>query len=397
MAKPNGAEAGLDVPVAPSFKQLDPPPRLMLGPGPSNCAPRVYQAMAMPQVGHMDPHFLHLMEETQELLRYVWQTKNAFTVPVSGTGSAAWEAAVANLVEAGDVVLYCINGYFGIRGVDMCSRYGADVKTITKPWGEVFSFDEIKEAVLKYKPKILGLVHAETSTGACQPMDGIGQLCRDNDCLLLLDTVTSIGGLPVYLDRWLVDACYAGGQKCLSCPPGIAPLTFSQRALDKMQNRKTPVPNWYLDMNAIAKYLFSPGGAPRTYHHTAPISMIYALRESLRIVAEETLPVAWDRHRKNAELLWAGLEKMGIQLHVQAEHRLPSLTTARIPEGVDGKAVTTYLLTKYNLEMGGGLGELAGKVWRIGLMGFNSRPETVQHFLACLKDALEQQGYKVPA
>ena len=363
---------------------LDMPPRLLLGPGPSNYHSRVRQALAINEVGHLDPTFISLMNEVQELLRYVWQTDNEFTIPVSGTGSSAMEATLANTVEPGDVVLIGVNGYFGERLCDMASRYGAQVRRMEKPWGEVFTVEEIRSALDANKPAILALVHAETSTGALQPMEGIGALCRESDCLLLLDTVTSIGGVPILLDEWQVDLAYAGSQKCLSCPPGIAPLTMGPRAMAKLNNRKSKVPNWYLDMTLVGKYW----GTERTYHHTAPVNMNYALREALRLVAEEGLENRWTRHRENAELLWEGLAQLGIGCHVTKEHRLPSLTTALVPEGVDSKAVSVHLLHNYNIEMAAGLGQLAGKVWRIGLMGFNSRRENVTLLLGALEKAL---------
>ncbi|MEM6500552.1 MAG: alanine--glyoxylate aminotransferase family protein [Cyanobacteria bacterium P01_C01_bin.89] len=364
--------------------QLDVPTRLLLGPGPSNAHPRVLQALGMRQVGHLDPAFIELMNETQELLRYVWQTDNEVTIPVSGTGSAAMEATLANTVEPGDKVLIGINGYFGLRLTDMAERYGADVKQIFKPWGEVFSLEELRAAMEEHRPAMLALVHAETSTGACQPFEGVGDLCREFDCLLLADTVTSIGGVPLFVDEWGIDMVYAGGQKALSCPPGIAPLSFSDRALAKLNARKSKVPNWYLDLSLVGKYW----GSDRTYHHTAPINMNYAMRECLRLVAEEGLEERWARHQSTGELLWEGLADMGIECHVAKEFRLPTLTTVKIPEGVDGKAVCKQLLADYNIEIGGGLGELGGKVWRVGLMGHNSRPETVVTLLAALKKVL---------
>lgn len=364
--------------------QLDMPPRLLLGPGPSNIPPRVRQAMGMHMVGHLDPKFLELMDESQELLRYAWQTDNRFTIPVSGTGSAAMEAALANCIEPGDVVLIGVNGYFGQRLCEIASRYGADVRRMEKPWGEVFTLAEIGSALETHRPAVLGLVHGETSTGALHPMQGIGKLCREFDCLLLLDTVTSLGGAPVFLDRWHVDIAYSGSQKCLSCPPGISPLTLGERALEKLSRRKRPVANWYLDMNLVGKYW----GNERTYHHTAPINMNYAFREALRLVAEEGLEDRWERHRANAEILWEGLAELGIECHVDKEFRLPSLTTALVPSGVDSKAVAGYLLQNYNIEIANGLGQLGGKVWRIGLMGFNSRVENVMLLLEALKKAL---------
>lgn len=367
-----------------SLTQLDMPPRLLLGPGPSNAHPRVLSALGMRQTGHLDPAFVSLMNEVQELLRYAWQTSNPLTIPVSGTGSAAMEATLANGVECGDKVLVGINGYFGHRLVDMAKRYGATIETLHKPWGEVFSLDELREAMATFRPKILALVHAETSTGARQPLEGVAELCAEYGTLLLIDTVTSLGGVPLFLDEWGVDMAYSGSQKCLSCPPGIAPLTFSERAREMIMARKTTVNNWYLDMTLVGKYW----GKERTYHHTAPINMNYALREALRLVAEEGLDARWARHRATAERFWDGLASMGLDCHVAHEYRLPSLTTVRVPDGVDPKQVTKHLLDNYNIEIANGLGELNGKVWRVGLMGYNSRAENVELLLAALKDAL---------
>lgn len=364
--------------------QIDMPPRLLLGPGPSNAHPRVLAALSLRQVGHLDPAFLQLMNEIQELLRYGWQTDNRIAIPVSGTGSAAMEATLANSVESGDVVLIGVNGYFGNRLVDMATRYGADVRKLIKPWGEAFNLDEIRQALETHQPKILALVHAETSTGVRQPLEGVGELCHKHNCLLLVDTVTSLGGVPLFLDEWGIDLAYSCSQKGLGCPPGISPFTMSDRAVEKLHQRRSVVPNWYLDMSLLTKYW----GDERTYHHTAPINMNYALREALRLVAEEGLGARWERHRINAELLWEGLEDLGLVCHVPKEFRLPTLTAVRIPDGVNGKAVTQKLLNEYNIEIGNGLGELAGKVWRIGLMGYNSRPENVLLLLVALKRVL---------
>lgn len=368
----------------PQLAPLQIPDRLLLGPGPSNAHPAVLQAMNTPPVGHLDPAFLALMDEIQTLLRYVWQTENPLTIAVSGTGTAAMEATIANSVEPGDVVLVGVMGYFGHRLVDMAGRYGADVRTISKPWGEVFSLDELRTAVETHRPAILALVNAETSTGARQPLEGVGDLCREFNCLLLVDTVTSLGGVPLFLDEWGVDLAYSCSQKGLGCPPGASPFTMSARAVEKLQKRPTKVANWYLDMNLLSKYW----GSDRIYHHTAPINLYYALREALRLMAEEGLENCWQRHQKNAEYLWQSLEDLGLSLHVEREFRLPTLTTVRIPEGVDGKAVARQLLNDRGIEIGGGLGELAGKVWRIGLMGFNSRPENVDRLLTALSEVL---------
>lgn len=367
--------------------QLNPlaiPHRLLLGPGPSNAHPAVLQAMSTSPVGHLDPAFLALMDQIQALLRYVWQTENPLTIAVSGTGTAAMEATIANATSPGDVVLVGVAGYFGNRLVDMAGRYGADVQKITKPWGEVFSLEELRTAVETYRPAILALVHAETSTGARQPLEGVGDLCREFDCLLLVDTVTSLGGVPLFLDEWKVDLAYSCSQKGLGCPPGASPFTMGSRAMEKLQRRRDLVANWYLDMNLLGKYW----GSERIYHHTAPINLYYALREALRLVAEEGVENCWTRHQKNVEYLWQKLEAFGLTLHVEKQFRLPTLTTVRIPDGVDGKAIQRRLLNEYNIEIGGGLGELAGKVWRIGLMGYNSRPESVDRLLSALGEVL---------
>jgi alanine-glyoxylate transaminase/serine-glyoxylate transaminase/serine-pyruvate transaminase len=363
---------------------LEIPSRLLLGPGPSNAHPTVLQAMNTSPVGHLDPAFLALMDEIQSLLRYVWQTENPLTIAVSGTGTAAMEATIANAVEPGDIVLIGVAGYFGNRLVDMAGRYGADVRSITKPWGQVFNLDELKTALETHRPAILALVHAETSTGARQPLEGVADLCREFGTLLLVDTVTSLGGVPLFLDAWGVDLAYSCSQKGLGCPPGASPFTMSARAVEKLQQRQSKVANWYLDMLLLGKYW----GAERTYHHTAPINLYYALREALRLLAEEGLANSWQRHQKNVEYLWEGLENLGLSMHVEQEYRLPTLTTVRIPAGVDGKAIARQLLNEHNIEIGGGLGELAGFVWRVGLMGFNSRKESVDQLLAALRQVL---------
>lgn len=367
-----------------NFPHLNIPTRLLLGPGPSLVDPRVLQVMATPLLGHLDPKFLEIMDHTQEMLRYVYQTQNRLTIPISGTGSAAMEASMANMIEPGDKVLICINGYFGTRLADMAQRYGAEVETIKRPWGEVFTPQDVQQALEKFPAKIVGIVHAETSTGACQPIKDIATVVHQFNGLIVADTVTSLGGVPVEVDQNDIDVCYSGSQKCLSCPPGIAPITFGPRAESIMDQRKTKVANWYLDVNMVRSYW----GSERTYHHTAPITMNYALYEALRIVAEEGLEARWARHQRNAQLLWDGLEAMGLTLHVPLGYRLPSLTTVRVPEGVNEAQVRARLLNEYNIEIGGGLGELKGKVWRVGLMGYSSRPENVLLLLAALKEIL---------
>ncbi|HSF81125.1 MAG TPA: alanine--glyoxylate aminotransferase family protein [Anaerolineales bacterium] len=369
------------------FTDLDPSPRILLGPGPSMASPRVLRALAAPLVGHLDPQFLALMDEVQKLLRYVFQTENELTIPVSGTGSAGMEASLCNFIEPGDRVLVAINGYFGERLYQIAGLYGAQVDRLERPWGQVFDPAEI-EAALKNKPyKLVALVHAETSTGALQP--GIAEIAaaaHNHGALLVLDTVTSLGGLPVEIDAWNVDVAYSGSQKCLSAPPGLAPLTVSPRAREVLRSRKVPVANWYLDLTLLDKYW----GQERTYHHTAPISMNYALREALRLVAEEGLQARFARHRANAEQLWEGLEALDLPMLVPPANRLPTLTTPLVPAGVDELAVRKRLLNDFNIEIAGGFGPLKGQIWRIGLMGFSSRPENVLLLLSALRQILSQ-------
>lgn len=370
------------------YSDLNLSPRILLGPGPSMVPPRVLRSMSTPLVGHLDPEFITLMQEVQQLLRYVFQTKNELTVPISGTGSAGMEAALCNFIEPGDRVLIAVQGYFGERLFEMAGRYGAQVDRIERPWGQVFDPGEIKAALQKGRYKLLAIVHAETSTGARQP--GIAEIAaaaHQNGALLVLDTVTSLGGLPVEIDAWDVDVAYSGTQKCMSAPPGLAPLTVSPRAREILRNRKTKVANWYLDLSLLEKYW----GNERTYHHTAPITMNYALREALRMVAEEGLEARFARHRLNAELLWAGLEDMDLPLFVPLENRLPSLTTPKVPPSVDEVAVRRQLLDEYNIEIAGGFGPLKGQIWRIGLMGFSSRRENVLLLLAALRELLSKR------
>ena len=367
------------------YADLNTSPRLLLGPGPSTVHPRVLRAMAHPLVGHLDPQFIALMNEVQEMLRLVFQTENKLTVPVSGTGSAAMEASLCNFIEPGDSVLIGVCGYFGERLCEMAGRHGAEVRRIDRPPGEVFDIGEF-EAELKKKPaKLVATVHAETSTGALQPMEGLPEVVHRYGGILVIDCVTSLGGTPVKIDEWGVDVAYSCSQKCLGAPSGLGPLTIGPRALEVLKTRKTPVANWYLDLSLLARYW----GSERTYHHTAPISMNYALREALRMVAEEGLEARFARHRANAELLWQGLEDLGLELHVPLDHRLPQLTTVRIPEGADDVAIRKRLLAEYNVEIAGGLGPTKGLVWRIGLMGYSSQPQNVLLLLAALERLLK--------
>ena len=366
------------------YADLNLKPRTLLGPGPSGVHPRVLQALAYPPVGHLDPQFLALMNEVQELMRFVFETQNALTIPVSGTGSAGMEAAFANFVEPGDSVLIGVNGYFSERMVDIAGRYGAVIHRLDRPWGEVFTAEEIDAALRKQPAKLVGLVHAETSTGALQPLEGMAEVVHRHGALLVVDCVTSLGGLPVRVDEQGIDIAYSGTQKCVGAPPGLAPLTVGPVARDLLERRKTKVANWYLDLTSVSQYW----GAARTYHHTAPINMNYALREALRMVQEEGLEPRYARHLANAELLWDGLEDMDIELHVPRQHRLPTLTTVRVPAGVDDMAVRKSLLDEYNVEIGGGLGAFKGKVWRVGLMGYTSNRENVTLLLGALRAIL---------
>ncbi|MFC2063557.1 pyridoxal-phosphate-dependent aminotransferase family protein [Chloroflexota bacterium] len=363
------------------FPPIKKPERILLGPGPSMVDPRVLNAMSIPLLGHLDPLFIELMNRIQSQLKHVFQTENALTIPVSGTGSAAMEAAVANMVEPGDPILVCKNGYFSDRLADMAARYGGIVSTIVRPWGDVFTPQDIKSALAEKPARIVAIVHAETSTGALQPLDEIAKIVHDHGAVLIVDAVTSLGGVPVRVDEIGIDVCYSATQKCLGCPPGLGPITLNSRAVEKLTNRKSIVANWYLDLTLVQKYW----GSERSYHHTAPISANYGLYEGLRIIMEETLEARWKRHQTNAEFLWQGLEEIGLECAVPLNHRLPSLTVVHIPEGIDDLTIRRQLLEKYNIEIAGGLGEYKGKVWRIGLMGYSSNREYITLLLDALK------------
>ncbi|MDQ7025143.1 MAG: alanine--glyoxylate aminotransferase family protein [Anaerolineae bacterium] len=367
--------------VKSNYPSIDVAPRVLLGPGPSLVDPRVLKAMATPLIGHLDPQFLDLMNKMQEMLRRVMQTDNQLTFAVAGTGSASMEASFANMLEPDDSILICINGYFGHRMVDMAERYGAKIHTISRPWGQVFTAEEVESALKANPAKVVAIVHAETSTGAMQPLDEIAKVVHAHDAYLIVDAVTSLGGVPVRVDEVGIDVCYSGAQKALSCPPGISPITFSDRAVEHIKSRKTKVANWYLDATMLGNYW----GSERSYHHTAPISMNYALYETLRVILEEGLEARWQRHRETAALLWDGLEALDMSLHVEADYRLPTLTTVRIPSSIDEAVIRQALLHDYNIEIGGGLGELKGRVWRIGLMGYGSRKENVVLLLAAIE------------
>ena len=366
-----------------------PPPRILMGPGPSDIHPRVLEAIARPTVGHLDPYYLALMTDMQSKLRQLFETKNEMTFAISATGSAGMEATVVNLLEPGDNMLACVNGVFGGRMVDVAERAGANVSKVERPWGEVFTADEVKEAVAKSKPKVVGIVMAETSTGASQPIKEIADVVRNAGAMLLVDSVTSLGGMPVKVDEWGIDAIYSGSQKCLSCPPGLAPVSFSAKAVETILARKTKVQSWYLDVSMLANYW----GDERSYHHTAPINMTYALHEAVDIILSEGLNVCFARHVLNHRALRAGLEAIGISYAAQEGHRLPMLSAVTIPDGVDDGWVRRELLNRFGIEIGGGLGAFKGKVWRIGLMGYGARQANVLVLLSSLEQLLAEQGH----
>jgi alanine-glyoxylate transaminase/serine-glyoxylate transaminase/serine-pyruvate transaminase len=358
------------------------PETLLMGPGPSCVYPEVYTALARPTLGHLDPAFIAIMDETKALLQQLLRTRNPVTLPISGTGSAGMEAAFANLVEPGDRVLVLVNGVFGQRMTDVAGRLRAEVDTLAFEWGTPVVVDAVKEKLAAKDYKIVAVVHAETSTGVANPVEAIGKLVRPTGALYLVDSVTGLGGMPVEVDGWGVDAFYSGTQKCLSCPPGLAPFSLSDRAVSKLRARKDKVPSWYLDVSMIINYW---EGAKRAYHHTAPINMIYGLYQALHCVLGEGLEKVFARHREAHRQLVAGVEKMGLAMLVSPESRLPMLNTVKVPADVDEAQVRNRLLSEHRIEIGAGLGPLAGKVWRIGLMGHTARPENVERLLGALK------------
>jgi alanine-glyoxylate transaminase/serine-glyoxylate transaminase/serine-pyruvate transaminase len=373
------------------FRDIDPGQRVLMGPGPSDVSPRVLQAMSAPCIGHLDPYFLSAMDETQQLLRFLFQTDNQLTIPVSGTGSAGMEACFVNLIEPGDEVVVCVNGVFGTRMADIVGRIGGKLIRVDAPWGRAIDPEAVREAVGGKNPKVLAVVHAETSTGVCQPLEDLAAIARQSGALFLVDTVTSLGGMEVAVDKMGIDAVYSGTQKCLSCPPGLSPISFSPAAMEVLQKRKTQVVSWYLDMGLVADYW----GANRKYHHTAPINMVYALREALRIIAEEGLEARWARHLLNHRALVAGIETMGLAMVVPQAERLPMLNTIHIPDGADDKRVRAALLNDFGIEIGGGLGDFAGKAWRVGIMGHACRRKNVVLFLSALESILKAEGVSI--
>ncbi len=360
---------------------------LLLGPGPSSVPPEVYAALSRPTLGYMDAYFIRLMDEVKRLLQKVMRTGNALTLPLSGTGTAGMEACLANLIEPGDAVLILINGYFGGRMQDMATRLGARVDSLEFEWGTPVLPEAVARKLKEKSYKLLAMVHAETSTGVVNPAAEVGKLLQGRETLYLLDTVTSLGGIPVEADDWGVDALYSGSQKCLSCPPGLSPVSFSPKAVEALRKRRGKVPNWYLDLSLLDKYW---GGEKRAYHHTPPINMVYALYQALLLMEEEGLERSWERHRQAHEALVAGLEGLGLPLIVAPAHRLPMLNAVGIPAGVDDARTRTRLRQERKIEIGAGLGPLAGKVWRIGLMGYGAKVENAKRLVGALREILQR-------
>ncbi len=370
-----------------AIKSFHPPARILMGPGPSNVSPRVLEAMSRPTIGHLDPVFVDMMDEVKALLQYAFQTQNALTMPVSAPGSAGMETCFVNLVEPGDKVIVCQNGVFGGRMKENVERCGAVAVMVEDAWGSAVDANKLEDALKAHRDaKIVAFVHAETSTGALSDAKTLVDLAHRYGCLTIVDAVTSLGGVPLKVDEWEIDAIYSGTQKCLSCTPGLSPVSFSERAVEVIKSRKTKVQSWFMDLNLVMGYWGS--GQKRAYHHTAPINALYGLHEALVLLQEEGLENAWARHERNHQALRAGIEAMGLRFLVKEGERLPQLNSVCIPDGVDDAAVRARLLADYNLEIGAGLGTLAGKVWRIGLMGYTSSQENVQFCLNALEETL---------
>ena len=374
-----------------TYGELNPSIRILMGPGPSNVHPRVLRAMSTPLVGHLDPDFLSIMDDVQDLLRRLFRTGNRMTIPMSGTGSSGMETCFCNLLEPGDTAMVCVNGLFGERMSDIVGRLGAKLVRVEAEWGKPIEPEAVEKALKKGRVKLVAIVHAETSTGVMQPIEEISRIAKERGALLVVDTVTSLGGCEVEMDKWGIDACYSGTQKCLSCPPGLSPVSFSDAAMEALRARASKVSSWYLDLSMIEKYW----GEERAYHHTAPISMIYAFREALRIIIEEGLEARFERHRLNHLALAAGLKMLEVDLLVEKPYRLPMLNAALIPDGATDANVRKHLLGKFGIELGGGLGPLKGRIWRIGLMGHSSTRQNVILFLTALENALAAESVKV--
>lgn len=381
--------------MASGNRSFHPPVRSLFGPGPSDVAPRVLAAMARPTVGHLDPTFVAMMDDMKDLLRSAFRTENPMTLPISAPGSAGMEACFANLVEPGDRVVICQNGVFGGRMKENVERAGGTPTIVEDPWGRAIDPQKLADALEAHpETKIVAFVHAETSTGALSDAETLCRIAREKGCLTIVDAVTSLGGSPLEVDAWGIDAIYSGSQKCLSCTPGLSPVSFSARALEVATSRATKAHSWFLDLSLLAGYWDE--GAKRAYHHTAPINALYGLHEALVLLDEEGIENAWARHRRNHEILRAGLEAMGLDLVVPQAERLPQLNAVSIPDGVDDAAARGMLLSEHGIEIGAGLGALAGKVWRIGLMGHSSRSDKVLRLLSALETVLAALGADVP-
>ena len=373
-----------------NLQRQEAPLRRLMGPGPLDVHPRVYKALSSPVIGYLDPVYLNVLDRIGDLLPPVFGTQNRITNAMPGTGSSGMEASIANLIEPGDRVLVSVNGFFGDRIRQMAERQGAEITVVETAWGQPIEPERMEAELKKHSYKLTAIVHAETSTGVLQPVDDIARLAKEYGSLMMLDTVSSLGGIEIKVDQWGVDACFSCSQKCIGCAAGLAPITFSDRALETVKNRKTPVSSWYLDISLIEKYW----GTERVYHHTSSSTLNYGLLEALLLIHEEGLETRFARHLKNHKALVAGVEALGLKMLVAPEHRLPTLNTVIIPDGVDDLKLRRYLLEKFKLDIGGGFGRLQGKVWRVGLMGYSSSADNVLFFIPAISRALALQGYQ---
>jgi alanine-glyoxylate transaminase/serine-glyoxylate transaminase/serine-pyruvate transaminase len=385
-------DSSFDIEAVPEIKI---PTRVLMGAGPSASYPEALRAMGANTLGHLDPEFIDIMNNIGAMLRRVFRTTNRITGAVPGTGTAGMEAALCNLIEHGDEVLVCVAGYFSNRMKQMSERMGAKVSVIENPWGTIFTPEQIDEALGKMNaPKVLAIVHAETSTGALQPMPEVVKVAHKHGALVVVDAVTSLAGSPVLIDEWDIDVCFSGTQKCIGSPPGLAPITFNERAMDVIRHRKTPVQSWYLDMSLVETYWGDSGTGGRAYHHTAPSNALFGLHEALRLTLLEGLENRWKRHELHSRALMAGLKQLGLEPFAQEGHRLCQLNAVKIPQGIDDVAVRTRLLRDYNIEIGGGLGDFKGKIWRIGVMGYSAQRNNIRLLLSALEDILEDMGHQ---
>jgi alanine-glyoxylate transaminase/serine-glyoxylate transaminase/serine-pyruvate transaminase len=375
-----------------AYNELQPPERLLLGAGPSNINPRVIKALTSPIVGHLDPYFLEIMDETVEMLRQIFRTKNVITFPISGSGSAGMESAISNITERGEEVITCINGFFGDRAKEMVSRCGGKPITVKAEWGDIINNEDVEKALSESDANIITIVHAETSTGVLQPLKEISKIAKAYDAVLLVDAVASLGGCELDVDLYGLDVCFSASQKCLNCPPGLAPITTNEKAMERIRNRNTKVQSWYLDLSTIEEYWLSKN---RLYHHTAPILLVYALREALKLISEEGIEARWYRHIKNIDALINGLEAIGLEMYVEKEYRCPVITSIKVPNQINEYKIRRTLREKFNITISGGLGKLKGKLWRIGLMGDNSNEKNIIIVLEALEHALKKEGYPI--